>query len=183
MMLYRHMEADGVPHGYEAWPRIGVVRNPVERLWSLYRFLNDVGRKHYAPYVEAQRACVQMNFSDWVVSNLTVFTNQYDSAGFGRIFPQYTVRHSIPENRKSQHFYLRPDLGTVIFDFNNLGNLAARLKVTLPLLNATDSRPVPPLKTETIQHIERWFPWDLEATNCNPWNYHQLYKAPEGDAP
>ena len=37
-VLYRHMEADGVPHGYDRWRRVGVARNPLDRLWSLYKF-------------------------------------------------------------------------------------------------------------------------------------------------
>ncbi|MBL3684559.1 hypothetical protein F2981_16960 [Sinorhizobium meliloti] len=38
-LIYRHMEADGVPAGYDRWRKVGVVRHPVERLWSLYKFL------------------------------------------------------------------------------------------------------------------------------------------------
>ena len=36
---YRHMEADGVPAGYEHYQKFGVVRKPLARLWSVYCFL------------------------------------------------------------------------------------------------------------------------------------------------
>lgn len=39
LLLYRHMEADGVPQGYDRWQKVGVLRNPQDRLWSLYKFL------------------------------------------------------------------------------------------------------------------------------------------------
>jgi len=39
MMIYRHMEADGVPFGYDRWRKIGVVHNPIDRLCSLYKYL------------------------------------------------------------------------------------------------------------------------------------------------
>ena len=28
MLIYRHMEADGVPAGYDRWSKVGVVRDP-----------------------------------------------------------------------------------------------------------------------------------------------------------
>jgi hypothetical protein len=43
MPIYRHMEADGVPAGYDRWRRVGVCRHPVDRLWSLYKFCQSGG--------------------------------------------------------------------------------------------------------------------------------------------
>ena len=39
---YRHMEADGVPFGYDRWRRVGVFREPVARLWSVYHYCKSV---------------------------------------------------------------------------------------------------------------------------------------------
>ena len=82
-MLYRHMEADGVPVGYDRWRRVGVARHPVARLWSLYRYLGSIGEgrepdgtgKWEPSYVAAQRASVAMPFNDWFLENRLVFTS------------------------------------------------------------------------------------------------------------
>lgn len=114
MLVYRHMEADGIPLGYDRWPRVGVVRNPLDRLWSLYKFLRNFGGNHDPAFILAMHASVARPFDDWLLNNEIVFTSPYDRAGLGRYWPGYSVRHPIPENRKSQFVYLRPDLGTEI---------------------------------------------------------------------
>jgi hypothetical protein len=141
--LYRHMEADGVPLGYDRWRRLGVVRHPLDRLWSLYRYLKVMGspeggdnaqrdgRGKWDPaYVERQRRSSALPFDEWIVGNETVFTSPYDSAG-ARFWPGFTVRHSLPENRKSQFIYLRPDLGTEVWCFDALASLADELGLNL----------------------------------------------------
>jgi hypothetical protein len=161
---YRHMEADGVPHGYDRWRRIGVVRHPVERLWSLYKFLRDFGGRYEPAYIAAMRASVGRPFSDWVLNNQVVFSNPYDSAGEGRFWPQYAVLHSLPENRKSQFVYLRPDLGTEVRQFSEVTSLAADLGVALPSINVTKPDPVPDLSPEATHFVARCFRWDFAAT-------------------
>lgn len=101
-----------------------------------------------------------MPFSEWVVSNREVFTSPYDSSGRGEFFPHYCVRHPIPENLKSQYTYLRPDLGTDIYPFEEIEQLAGRLGVTLPRENATSPDPSPELSLGAKEHIGRWFAWD-----------------------
>ena len=78
-------------------------------------------------YVANLRASVTMPFSEWVVTNKGVFTSPYDSTPAGRFWPEYAIRHSVPENRKSQFVYLRPDLGTVIYWHRSLQRLATEL--------------------------------------------------------
>lgn len=160
MLIYRHMEADGLPLGYDQWKKVGVLREPVARLWSLYKFLRNFGGDHDPAYVQAMRESVSMGFSEWLVSNRVPFTTPYDSAGHGRFWPQYTVRHPLPENRKSQFMYLRPDLGTKIVPFNKLGNLAAHLDLDLDHQNRTTEDGAPDLSPLAQEHVERWFRWD-----------------------
>lgn len=162
MLIYRHMEADGVPHGYDRWPKIGVLRHPTERLWSLYKFLRNFGGNHDPAYIESMRSSAQMEFSEWIVSNEIPFTSPYDSAGEGRFFPQFTVRHHIPENRKSQFFYLRPDLGTAIHRFERISDLALALDVSLCKTNETETDAVPELSVAASAHMAAWFRWDFE---------------------
>lgn len=161
MQVYRHMEADGVPQGYDHWPKIGVIREPVERLWSLYKFLQNLDGQHDPAYIASMRASVARPFDDWLIGNEVVFTSPYDSAGRGRFFPQFTVRHPLPENRKSQFMYLRPDLGTDVVPYMRLAQLAARLDVTLASVNTTSKDAPPPLSDGAREHINRLFAWDM----------------------
>jgi hypothetical protein len=176
-MLYRHMEADGVPQGYDRWRRIGILRHPVDRLWSLYKFLLQVAQiqpaseipgKWEPSYVEAQRRSVAgRDFDAWIVENETVFTSPYDAGGLGRFWPNFTVRHPLPENRKSQFIYLRPDLGTEVWQFHALAHLAEELGVelggdskgTISHKTVADSHPA--LSAAAADHMERFFSWDL----------------------
>lgn len=162
MLVYRHMEADGLPLGYDHWKRLGVVRDPIDRLWSLYKFLADFSGDHDASYIKAMRDSAARPFSEWIVENETVFTSPYDRAGHGRYWPGYTVRHPLPENRKSQRVYLRPDLGTQVYGFEQIDEVARRLKVSLgDRHNSTGEQAIPPLTHQAIEYIERVFRWDL----------------------
>jgi hypothetical protein len=166
-LLYRHMEADGVPQGYDRWRRVGVLRHPLDRLWSLYQFCRKTDGGSYAKYPELWERLsrsVNCSFDSWLRENEVVFTQPYDSAGRGRFWPQYSVLHSLPENRKSQFLYLRPDLGTEMFAFEHLHRLAQDLDVQLDhYLNAT-SEPCPAM-TDLLpvarEHVETHFAWDL----------------------
>lgn len=166
-LIYRHMEADGVPAGYDRWRRVGVVRHPVDRLWSLYNFLRQFGGDHDPAYIAAQRASVARSFDEWLVENQTVFTSPYDSAGLGRFWPQFTVRHPMPETKKSQFIYLRPDLGTYLYHYENLHALALDLGVDLGAMrqNQSGGGPRPILGRAARDHVERFFAWDFEVMN------------------
>ena len=167
MQVYRHMEADGIPLGYDRWARVGVVRHPTERLWSLYKFLQRFGGPHDPDYIAAMRGSVEgLTFSEWIVSNHTVFTAPYDSSGRGRFWPHFTVRHPLPETRKSQWMYLRPDLGTDVYDYREMALFTARLGVSgaIGRQNETDPSPVPPLSMAAELHMRKWFAWDFEVT-------------------
>lgn len=171
--LYRHMEADGVPQGYDRWRKVGVVRHPIDRLWSLYKYLQRFGidhcQEHEEAYTSAMRASVERPFDDWLMHNERVFTSPYDSAGLGRFYPFYCCRHPLPENRKSQWVYLRPDLGTEIFTHDNIGDLHELLDVETPLINGTAPSPTPELTADVSDYVRRWFNWDFAACANPSW--------------
>jgi len=168
-LLYRHMEADGVPHGYDRWKKVGVVRDPVARLWSLYKYLKRFGldwcAEHDETYTASMRRSVQCSFEDWLIGNELPFTQPYDSAGLGRFFPAYACRHPLPENRKSQFMYLRPDLGTEIWPYELSTVLHSELGVAsiIGRQNGTDSDAAPALSPAGQAYVDRWFAWDLAA--------------------
>jgi len=164
MLVYRHMEADGIPIGYDRWPRIGVVRNPLDRMWSLYKFLQRFDGDHDPAYIRAMHRQVDRPFGDWLLHNEVPFTSPYDRAHRGRYWPQFTVRHAIPENRKSAWIYLRPDLGTHVVPFDDLPTLWTALDLAeVPRANRTESSPPPALNDEADDYIHRVFAWDFKA--------------------
>ena len=169
MQIYRHMEADGVPAGYDRWRRVGVVRDPVDRLWSLYKFLRRPTTPTALTYPDhflAMARTVQRPFEDWLLHNEAVFTSPYDSTTKGRYYPQFNVRHALPENRKSQFLYPRPDLGTKVYPFYRLDKL--RRDLGLPQMerhNATDSESCPHLSDDARIYVNQVFAWDFEAAS------------------
>lgn len=169
MWPYRHMEADGVPYGYDRWTRVGIVRNPLDRLWSLYKYLQRFGidycSKHNKAYTGRMRESVNRPFEEWLVENELVFTSPYDSTGGLDFHPRYACHHPLPENRKSQFIYVRPDLGTRVVPYHRLSELCRELGVEPGRENGYDSTPVPQIGTEAREYLERWHVWDLEVTS------------------
>lgn len=178
VLLYRHMEADGVPQGYDRWQKIGVVREPIARLWSLYKYLKRFGidfcEEHDRTYTAAMRESVAQPFDDWLINNERVFTSPYDSAGMGRFFPAYACRHPLPENRKSQFIYLRPDLGTVIHPYSDVEKLYFNLDVEPGRENGTEHSSPPQLSSDAAAYVDRWFAWDSFAAGVVRGNIDQV---------
>lgn len=165
MQLYRHMEADGVPPGYDHWPRWGVVRHPLDRLWSLFKFLQgDISGDYEPAWIEKMKQAANRPFEDWLMNNDVPFTHPYDSSGEGRFFPRYTVRHPIAENRKSQRLYLRPDLNTNIIRYEKLDSFANFLGVRLGTENSSPVLATPRLSIDAERYMRRWFAWDYKET-------------------
>lgn len=175
-LLYRHMEADGIPAGYDQWAKIGVVRDPIDRLWSLFKYLEHFGEKwgsgNFCPvYVQAMRDSVKgVSFSDWVLNNSAVFTDPYSSDLSGKFWPEYNVLHRLPENKKSQWIYLRPDLGTEVIPYTSLAEVERRLDVDLhsvPRQNQTGSAPCI-VTPEALSYIGQVFAWDIATAWAQP---------------
>lgn len=167
-LLYRHMEADGVPLGYDRWRRLGVVRDPTERLWSLYKFLRnfdlpDPSGDPRPEHTQKLRESVMMSFDQWVINNEVIFASP-SSLGEKGYWPLLNVRHAIPENRKSQFVYLRPDLGTEIYRFKDLDILGAMMGLHLPMANKSPEQSAPELSDKVRAYIARAFAWDITAT-------------------
>lgn len=168
--LYRHMEADGVPHGYDRWRKVGMLRDPVARLWSLYKFLRTLDGRHDPEYIEAMRKSVDMPFNEWLVTNEATFTDPYSRQDGLMIHPFYACRHPMPETRKSQWVYLRPDLGTELFLHSVTNSLWEELD--LPecevFENSSGDTTWPGLSYEAAQHISRFHYWDLKMVGRIP---------------
>lgn len=165
-LIYRHMEADGVPAGYDWWPKIGVVREPVARLYSCFKYLKTMTDLQYPNEAELERATTDKGFEHWLLNSTIPFApgHYHNNPDFT---PFFTVRHFIPENRKSQFLYLRPDLGTKVYHFDRMDEIYDRLDIAQPPLNerknvTPDDGVVPVLSLTAWDHLHRHFRWDIE---------------------
>jgi hypothetical protein len=180
MMIYRHMEADGVPHAYDRWTKIGMFRDPIDRLYSLYKYCQQFSKhrpgEKFAAYKRAHEMATSVDFSTWLLTNDLPFNNQYDSADPRKTYPKYACLHSIPENRKSQFLYLRPDLGTEIWPFFDIEFFGKRLGVKLEKTNESGGAANPELTPEAMKHVQYWHAWDFRMLRLyeSDWRYMKI---------
>lgn len=165
MLLYRHMEADGVPFGYDRWRRVGLVRDPVDRLWSLYSAIR-IGWRSNDPVHARLLTEAAHDFDHWLLHNEIALTEPFSRGRSKPYFPEYAVRHRLPENRKSQFVYLRPDLGTDIFKYSHIQKFEFAVGLRLERgVNAGPARAkAPSLSPDAEEHFRKIFAWDLEAS-------------------
>jgi len=179
MLLYRHMEADGCPQGYDRWRRVGFVRHPLARLWSLHQFMGtwergeaatERGKTHCSDtQTERRRIQAQGNrdFEDWLLHNNDGFTVPVSVRGTNEVWPILARRDPAPENRRSQFSYLRPDLGVEVFKFENYAEVLKEfgLAPSLHKNQTKDKKPIPELSVDAAEYLTRLCEWDYEQ-NC-----------------
>ncbi len=109
---YRHMEAAGIPFGYENYKRLCVIRHPLDRLWSLYKYVQHTAAGS-PEWRKAQRDSTvnpeiggadRLSFSEWLLDNNTIFAGWTPKNG-GVPSGPYRTKHPRPETRKSQALY------------------------------------------------------------------------------
>lgn len=160
-LLYRHAEADAIPPGYETFQVMGFVRHPLARMWSLYKFLCclDPLRSERWAQNEVMRLLESVQgktFEEWVLTNEEPFLPENSG------HPGLYQKHYQPETHKSQAVYLRPDLGTVILPFAQLGSWMENQG--LPALhenNTTSKLPMPEMTKALNEHFNRCMEWEL----------------------
>jgi hypothetical protein len=193
MDLYRHMEADGVPAPYAHWPRLGVARDPVDRLWSLYNFINLVltspgkQKKHrpaHGHWLKRQVYAAQPSFSQWLRHCEEPFSTPHNLGSDVPYDPYYAVSNIMPETRKSQFHHLRPDLGTEVFFFEDdgLADIAMALDVSLPGYrhNAVECMPeCPPLREDDAAHLWLHHKWEMVGY-YGPYGMYSVGSPPRG---
>ena len=76
----------------------------------------------------------------------------------GEIDPRYHTLHPKPEAQKSQYEYLRPDLGTAVYKFEEMGNLVRQIAMRAGRDPVYD----PPLVlSERVNHASTRKPGDV----------------------
>jgi hypothetical protein len=161
-LLYRHGEASMVPWGYKAWRKVGFVRHPLARLWSLYKFCAILAdRENVLPELAAEVARVAASvqgksFEEWVLTNEELFLPK-DSG-----IPLLTQVLHRPENRKSQRAYLRPDLGTAILKFQDLAEHMRAWGLDPSVKHgATPASAVPEMTPALEKHLLHYCGWEM----------------------
>lgn len=165
MSLYRHMEADGVPHGYDRWSRICLVRRPLDRLWSVYKYMQQVETSGTEYWRERMHRASRVPFYEWILHNNEVFTEPYSREAAHVHYPYYHVLHRIPENRKSLYIYARPDLGTRMASLHHPHVIEDMLGIKMPRVNRTKPVLMPEVSDVVYEHIRQWFAWDMQFHN------------------
>jgi len=166
MSLYRHMERDGIPAGYETWRMFCQVRHPFERLRSLYAYMRNfkpTGAMTAAGQAVHARlkADTDRAFVDWLERSTETFSNP--RLPDGGIDPYGCVRTRLPIARKSLWHWARPDLGPVEFlPLENIRRIETLLDIRMGRLNASDPLAEPLRRCPRVQaHLDRHFAWDL----------------------
>jgi hypothetical protein len=165
--LYRHMEASGIPTGYNLWRKVGLVRQPLERLWSVYKYTYKNSCHHKQQIKELSGETNIPEFDEWVLHNtipMVTGIDYYENI-IPTYLPYYSCLYTMPENRKSQFMYLRPDLGTEVFRFDRINMLEQVLDVFFPKINGTEDNEVPEVSKEVERHVKKYFSWDLQQFN------------------
>jgi hypothetical protein len=158
---YRHMEADGVPAGYENWRKVGFVRHPLARLWSLFKYCSIIADGGVVKVLEDEvkrvaASVVGKSFEDWVLYNEELYLPVCD-------IPVLHQLHHVPETRKSQFATLRPDLGTVVLKYQDLAKHMTAWGLDPSQRNgATPCPKVPYMDKKLKRHMTRYFKWDME---------------------
>lgn len=109
-----HNEVSTLPKAFEEFTLATVVRDPVHRLHSLYRYLSmdAVVNRHKEWFTPLHREVTEMSFSEWILDGKALFC--------GGAWP-YSVAHQVPEQNKSQSgYYAHPDYLVEAFPHENL---------------------------------------------------------------
>lgn len=167
--LYRHMERTGIPPGYEIWRTCCLIRDPFERLVSIYNYMSAfaaTSKVATREWVERMSGDTDRPFPQWLEESREVFTDPLDVDG--TFNPYYNVCDPTPIARKSQARWARPDLGPVsLLPIDDADRLQEVLGVAAPVMNQA-TRPGRPERCARVEaHIQRHFAWDLAVTR--PW--------------
>lgn len=159
-MLYRHAEADAIPEGYQGFRVTGFVRHPLARMWSLFKFCATLDPRSCPRWTQEEvlriaESVQGRTFENWLVNNTELFLPQ------GHPNPQLFQMWYLPETRKSQFVYLRPDLGTEVLPFSELDAWLDHVGLPAMHENQSPPRPLPPLTPAIEEHLERYFPWEM----------------------
>jgi hypothetical protein len=148
---YRHMEATGIPYGYERWARYGIIRHPIERLWSLFKFM-QVTNSGTEEWRARQREESARDFEQWLMNPWFCFCDSGVRGEWGSDFDAtYAIHNAIPD---------QPVTGAEIIRMED--NLIEDiLEVRLTVENGTRLAPIPSISGTGQAVLRQRFGWDF----------------------
>lgn len=173
--LYRHMEHPGIPTQFSHYRVACTIRHPLDRLWSLHKFMKWFPRTPTTPedwlYIEGLKADADRPFDDWLVNSMHSFHGNSD---------YHSVLNYKPITQKSQWHYARPDYGPIdLFKIEEREELEEHFDITLLKTNQSEPLGRPPMSPEIWGHIYRYHEWDMEQYDhaAFPSNVHEQGRA------
>jgi hypothetical protein len=160
-MLYRHMEANGIPVGYEKFHIVCQVRCPFERMESLFKYMsNPEFREDTNPTWFARvQAATAGGFEDWLLNSEYIFANPTPSLD-KHFRPRYMVNHAWREQIKSQRLWAEG--ADQLIRYERLrGDVMATLNIDLDLHRGRSSQQSLEWTPAMIQHMRDWHDWDI----------------------
>lgn len=160
-LIYRHAEADAVPPGYEKMRVMGFVRHPLARMWSLFKFFSMLDVMASAKWAQGDvlrlgESVQGRSFEDWLLHNEELFLPE--GTGNAGLYQ----KHYIPETRKSQEVYLRPDLGTEVLNFSALPVWMERWGLDITYVNHSPKTPMPAVSGAVELHLAEYMGWEYQ---------------------
>lgn len=132
-----HNEITTLPEAFKDFRIAVVVRDPVHRLYSIYRYMRmtQVVQRHPEWFDPLHREVMEMTFSEWIVDGKALFC--------GGAWP-YTVAHMVPEQDKGQASYFtmtgqyaeifpHENLFSLDRDRNSVESLSSRILNNVPI--------------------------------------------------
>lgn len=163
--LYKQMEHDGIPFKFRHFEKFSVIRDPIDRLWDFYnRHLNrEADLYSLSVYRENTK---RYYFRDWLMLNNACFEPEISPSKtreYGTLYNENSIIHHIPENQKSQYFYLTPGLEMFIIPYPRINDLAQALGIDEDVTPDDKYGPAPELESTIVQStMDRLFAWDRE---------------------
>jgi len=155
---YHHMEHEGIPHGYDHWTSVGIMRNPVERLFSMYKYMGSYTNPNTdQQWIANMRKDVDRSFGDWLMYSTELFTDAYIG---GRFNPLYSVINMIPAVIKPQSSYIGNS--DSILWLEDVERINEYFDISLPLINQSTDEELNSLSTTEKNHFIKCHGNDLE---------------------
>lgn len=163
MILYRHGEWGLVPSGYETYTPVYVLRHPVERLHSLWRYMGAVDKERCpnapAEWLKRVREDADRPFKDWLLYSEELF-NDGDNSPDGA---HYHTLFKCPAARKSAAQFLCEAKNVEIVRFGEYDDYVQKLGVSkLPWVNSAPDKDRPVVDEEMTEFLFKWHEDDLK---------------------
>lgn len=110
-----HGEFNLIPSCFSDYKVVGVVRDPIERLNSLYNFIKNVDENRFlAGHIGAlKEEQASLTFVEWLFYSKVPFTLPLLDDQFN---PRYNVHNILPESQKTYEMYFGKNSEYIMFD-------------------------------------------------------------------